>query len=93
MKITNEQDAIKQAVEAGYEYGDLPEELEESEYETILLSDPAFWQALGRARGWFEGEWKPSSDELPHSWKHYAFEWFQTRLSTGDLEAFWQSLP
>lgn len=44
MKISNEQDAIKQAAGAGYERA--------MGTHADILQNPAFWQALGKARGW-----------------------------------------
>jgi|GEM_PF-4927867 len=95
MTLHSEQDAIKQAEDAGYISTIEPCELDGIPlYHTLdTLIDPAFWIALGKARGWFTGEWQPNSDKSPHGCNHYAFEWFQTRLSKGDMKAYWESLP
>ncbi len=113
MKLTNEQDAIKQAVEAGYRPGAHRHVLfNYSMYEYALgctFDDPAFWQALGKARGfkttdkfWTaplcsgcgneSSSYECCGEAIP-IWRYHALRYFETRLSDGDLEAFWQSLP
>jgi hypothetical protein len=127
MKLTKEQDAIKQAVEAGYapktmnrlDFAYLIARPDENEkFFPLILQDPAFWQALGKARGWksgcnictevhFTGMHNASDEEAyecknpkqhmttgyQDPWLHHALRYFETRLSNGDPEAFWQSLP
>jgi hypothetical protein len=58
-QLHSEQDAIKQAVEAGWNPANLNvrDALEEvvTHYflaKELFFSTPAFWQALGKARGW-----------------------------------------
>lgn len=60
-ELKNEQDAIKQAVEAGYDQVWMPHNIDVSPskkvaLQTVLapkvLQDPSFWRALGKARGW-----------------------------------------
>jgi hypothetical protein len=112
MKLTNEEDAITQAVQAGYlDYSDrFPAGLCEVRVGWSIcaryyrqngkpgtkfwqigrvsdaLLDPAFWQALQNAIC------DPPKTSRTY-WKVMARKWFETRLSGGDLEAFWQSLP
>ena len=112
MKLQNEEDAIKQAIEAGYDPTKvhpsvrLPKQyLEEVKSFTIdgILSDPAFWQALGKARGWnycklhsFVGSNLDSErcNDCNHDgWLMHALRYFETRLSGGDLNRYWQNLP
>lgn len=85
MTLNNERDAIKQAVEAGWHptYLVLPH-LHNIHCEAEILQDPAFWQALGKAREW---------DVMVPEWKRYAMTYFGTKLSGGDTSTFWQSLP
>lgn len=91
MILHSEQDAIKQAVEAGYEppvsywWGDFG-------YIAVILQAPAFWQALGKARGWG----KPGPDDhlsLSWNWYTYALRYFEVKLSSDDLTQFWETLP
>lgn len=107
MTLHSEQDAVKQAVEAG---GYAPFVNREWNTHDIqkFLQDPAFWQALGKARGWHDKityglwEWNGSAYhksapsylqmKLTQS-QFYALRYFEARLSNGDLTAFWQSLP
>ncbi len=92
MTLHSEQDAIKQAVEAGYKPGIhiSPCEIEgvEAYHKGDTLQDRAFWQALGKARGWKEEKGRRIAD-----WLYYALRYFETLLSGGDRKAFWQSLP
>lgn len=135
-KLHSEQDAIKQALEAGYESNPgngIPSEVsfdaeEESKVhifyrtksgenggyrsftiEQILL-DPAFWQALSKARGWDfivelnnadrVGNWMANGREggewleyMGQEWEYHALRYFEARLSNGEMEAYWESLP
>jgi len=139
MTFHSEQDAIKQAVEAGYEsnpgtgatsaieFGDESAVIIYRDQDgsrltsrkgvriVEVLLDPAFWQALGKARGWQYsicdhigclrtfpcgcgnhscacGQFH-ADPESPATWKYYALRYFETRLSNGDMQAFWQNLP
>jgi hypothetical protein len=74
------------------------------------FQDLAFWQALGKARGWNMLESRKHIDHLEDGRTSYddevrrfsyyesdpeyhALRYFETRLSNGDTQAFWQSLP
>lgn len=112
MELNNEQDAIKQAVEAGFgSQQTVHDALKDFHFTNTVLQDSAFWQALGKARGWkkdpnyrthrigsHSDDWGGTSDapcdcNKPKDWKDYAHQWLETRLSNGDLEKYWQSLP
>jgi len=94
MKLNNAQDAIRQAIEGGY----IPPIGERSAeaWIAIIITDPFFWQALGKARGWLKrndawaayDKWNKGDE-----WKYYAHFCLKTRLSNGDETAFWQNLP
>ena len=69
-----------------------------------IFQDPGFWQALGKARGWggYVGETAPArgyfggQDSFSFEgdeWELHALTYFSERLSAGDLNAFWKSLP
>lgn len=65
MENTYTQQAIKMAVEGGYDAGlhitsSTPHEFKEWE----ILSDPKFWQALGKKLGW--ATTKEKNDYKPH---------------------------
>jgi hypothetical protein len=86
MKISNAQEAIKQAIQGGYK---LPwtikkhiSSMRHRGNKIVVLTDPLFWQALGKARGWIKNQWIVSSRQ-----------WFETRLSNADENKFWESLP
>jgi hypothetical protein len=91
--LHNEQDAIKQAACAGYRFPSgptlTPDETIELAYPPEVVLDPKFWQTLGKAR--WNHEMKSMYDTP--DWLHYALRYFETRLSNGDMQAFWQSLP
>jgi acetone carboxylase gamma subunit len=118
-QLHSAEDAIKQAVEAGYDWRETASIVTISKYRLkelppfyafpFILQDPAMWQTLGKAREWAEepnvvcskcggrGEatcsctdpWPPTELE----WKWHALRYFETLLSGGDMNAFWQSLP
>jgi hypothetical protein len=103
MTLHNEQDAIKQAVEAGYnqrnwdlirimDYGQL---FEEDIAE--ILQDPAFWQFLGKAREWDKvvtvKTGIPGVVYDQEATLFWGLKYFETRLSNGDMQAYWESLP
>lgn len=54
MTLHSEQDAIKQAVEAGYDLRGWEPKYDGGDDFSSVLLDPAFWQALGKARDWVE---------------------------------------
>jgi hypothetical protein len=102
MKLQNEQDAIQQAVEAGYpeyvycENFDMYESTG-SHCESEVLLDPAFWQALGKARGWENSVCFFNSfvnrKECDECWKLHALGYFETKLSGADTSQFFKDLP
>lgn len=55
-----------------------------------IFTDPLFWQALGKARGW-ENYYDGEKHHL--HWKDMGVRWFETRMSGGDETKFWESLP
>lgn len=101
MTLQNEQDAIKQAIEAGWDSFASMGELKPSDYPEIALQDPAFWRALGKARGWggkedglrlLRSDTDASITDCEEYLEH-ALEYFRVLLSKGDLEKYWQNLP
>lgn len=87
MNLNNEQDAIRQAREAGYVSGhlwEIPEGKEYSWYAVMaMLNDPRMWQALGKARGWPESYWR-----------YACMQYFENLLLRGgDTNKFFQELP
>ena len=113
------QDAIEQAIEGGwrpYWYGQYSYEFKKQyivvklgggeiefyQYETAL-TDPLFWQALGKARGWWQGEqWRYNEEDENENivgglylfdWQYHAIEWMRNRMVGGDEQKFWESLP
>lgn len=63
----------------------------------------AFWQALGKAQGWRASvdedgyrNFEPSSFQyrigIPE-WQYHALRYFETLLSRGDMQKFWEELP
>jgi hypothetical protein len=105
MTLHNDQDAVKQAMIGGWKPKGVQHEnterglnniLADFNFEPSYLQDPAFWQALGKAREWeLDGEEgaTPGYPLLGDEWKTHALRYFETRLSNGDIAAFWQSLP
>lgn len=130
MTLKKEQDAIRQAVEDGnylphfapihYDVEDLRAYYPSSTEYVVknysdILQDPAFWIALGKARGWHEWVYpfgytdypkhrnqagneyvKPPGnidylDKQP-AWLYHALRYFETKLSGGDTNKFFQNL-
>lgn len=107
MKLTSAQDAIEQAIEGGYQgeatisqYGGLVTD--------VIFLDPLFWKALGKARGWSDThdhnitvrkfpppEFKEEivSDDIVKQFQLHSHQWFETRMSGGDENKFWEYLP
>lgn len=60
---------------------------------TAILTDPLFWQALGKARGWDEEPvGTPDGGYANISWESVALDWFLERLRGMDETKFWESL-
>jgi hypothetical protein len=60
------------------------------------FTDPLFWQALGKARGWQPGERDDGSNyetSYTGEWEVRASDWFSNRIVGGDETKFWESLP
>jgi hypothetical protein len=62
-------------------------------YEEIF-TDPLFWQALGKARGWNDGTHRAGNGELTSIayWRRASIGWFENRMAGGDETKFWESL-
>jgi hypothetical protein len=100
--LESERDAIKQAVEAGY-IGRGKLGINANDLSQILanipavLQDPAFWQALGKARRWSDiskfGDINFGRLGVHPGWLTLALRYFGVKLSGGDLNQFWESLP
>lgn len=99
------EDAIKQAVKAGYQRIDpIPgvtaamakdgPYLSKHGLEKILL-DPLFWQALGKARGWKNSTFYEVyvGGTIYGEWMRKALDYFETVLSGGDIQKYFESLP
>lgn len=92
-QLHNAEDAIKEAIEGGYDntyfYSDSPEKLgknglEPNIFENKMIetfTDPFFWQALGKARGW-----------IGTQYRNEAKRWFDFRIMSWDETKFWKSL-
>jgi len=93
-QLLNDLDAIKQAAQEGYgKDWALPGEAVDYHIATVL-QDPAFWTALGKARGWRECEVITGGVKWPdEGWAYHALRYFDTVRSGGNLSQFWQSLP
>lgn len=97
--MTSLEQAIRDAVEKGgyavkYANADgLPDMYARDGYEIIaeqILLDPAFWQALGKARGW--KEYEGGYEDYSAGW---VFHWHRLidHLATGkDVESFFEKL-
>lgn len=79
--------AIRLAIEkGGYSLGTA----DIFDYQIVLL-DPLFWQALGKALKWGESELWENDKNIPH-WKLHALNFFELKLTGGDEEKFWEEL-
>src|SRR5436853_2595530 len=66
----------------------------------VIVQDPLFWQALGKALGWDkyssgDGFWGFTGDEEYReelTWKTKAHQHFDLVLTGGDTEKFWKEL-
>ena len=95
-QLTSAQDAIKQAMNEGIGWGGTENAVSVND----IMVDPRFWQALGEARGWCRGQKSNGScndcefTNCIRHWRHIAVSWFRgVRLSNGDENKFWQTLP
>ncbi len=62
-----------------------------TEANALAFLDPAFWQALGKARGWVDEMYYGESLIFPQ-WKHH-WHWFIDHLAEGkDAESFFATL-
>lgn len=65
-----------------------------------IFTDPLFWTALGKVRGWCKDEVTEygscticGMENCDNNWPSYAGEWFGgIRMSNGDETKFWESL-
>lgn len=92
MTLHNEQDAISQAcAQGGYKHY-YP--VDNTDHLAFILQDPAFWQALGKARGWPEHGDRPRERYIDnYTSLGHALRYFETKLSGGDTNQFWSTLP
>lgn len=103
--MTSIENAIRDAVEKGWVAGSNPETKDpmmQSMYRTFL--DPAFWQALGKARGWGKNIYSGVMHHLDEGdklvtdkWEMpvYQYQWhhFIDHLASGgDAESFFATL-
>jgi len=103
MTLHNEEEAIKQAVEAGYPTTRIflapldGERWFRPLNDAAIFQDPAFWQALGKVRGWSDvskfGDINFGRPGVHTGWLPVALRYFEVKLSGGDLSQFWTSLP
>ncbi len=103
-QLHSTEDAIEQAIEGGWKpkgatrWPISPELSQVNLYDGNTLTDPLFWQALGKAQGW-EGEKCDCVTETcaethgATDWKWQAIKWFENRMAGGDEQKFWESLP
>lgn len=92
--LNNSKEAIEEAIKGGYEVT--------AWWESAIFPDSAFWQSLGKQRGWNEyediarGNWdepKTITHETIKTWLYHALRYFEVKLSGGSEEEFWKSLP
>lgn len=83
---------ISKAVRGGWQPPNL-----ELQHEAVFVLDPAFWQALGKALGWWDDIGQiPSKmpkrriDQDP--WNYHAHRFYDLILTGGDTEKFWADL-
>lgn len=106
MKLNNAEDAIKQAVAIGWEpqqdwhFEDKTIYQESVDIPNIIwdlehcFTDPLFWQALGKARGWECKRHVACKSDEDNRAKVFSEAWFNTHVWHPDQETkFWQSLP
>lgn len=96
IKILKMNDAIKLSIKGGYNGENLPFDHNEwllvdyielnDNAQQILILDPLFWQALGKALGWgiYTGQ--------PPFWKSQALRYFNLLLTGGNTEQWWKDL-
>ena len=103
-QLHSAEQAVREALAAGLKH--LVLSASYRELQSYLL-EPAFWQALGKAREWKDLTCNKCGNEdcglgafcgnrhrqLVSSPVSHALRYFETRLSNGDEKAFWQSLP
>lgn len=80
---------MNQAIKLAIEKGGYKENLERNRFgeitdcyrEQLLILDPLFWQALGKALGMSETQWF-----------YTATQYFTCLMKSGDTEKFWKEL-
>jgi len=103
--MTHIEQAIKEAVEQGYEpklerfpeIVDVPVMQIAAAMQADVFIDPDFWQALGRARGWTTDQdfkyWQKSIAEWKAKyWKTFWHRFIDHLAEGKDAESFFQSL-
>lgn len=84
------EEAIKLAIEkGGYEVGEYG--LQTLGQKKLMILDPLFWQALGRALGW-ASEKIDKERWLELYAKQHALRYFELKLINGDEKQFWNNL-
>jgi hypothetical protein len=64
-------------------------------YQAYVMTDPLFWQALGKALGWSKELYKDNPFDgtaIWQTWQYHAHQYFDLVLTGGDTEKFWKSL-
>lgn len=63
--------------------------------ESGVVLDPKFWQALGKALGWDDGEIERvgyADGRYPWMWQFIAHQFYDLILTGGDTNKFWEEL-
>jgi hypothetical protein len=86
-------EAIDLAIKGGYDaHFDRPIGIKD--LRTCVLR-PEFWQALGKALGWDDGDHTDEGyafSEYYWMWQYKAHKYFDLLLTGGETEKFWQDL-
>lgn len=96
-------EAIKLAIENKWHppigWGELSDKFQDA----VAISDPLFWQALGKALEWTKGllstAYEADDDKFQSfvsqrvdESKYHAYRYFDIKLTGGDETAFWKEL-
>jgi hypothetical protein len=97
------EEAIKLAIEkGGYPHYSHTEEPLMYDAKCMIVLDPKFWQALGKALGWGKISYENDFGDLSLSeleiwsdedaWRYQAHKYFDLVLTGGDTEKFYKEL-
>jgi hypothetical protein len=64
-----------------------------NQFAPLVICDPLFWQALGKALGWPKVSAYPRESDNEHeTWRVTAIAFYDLILTGGDTDAYWNDI-